>query len=146
MGRSYTSKGTPTPFDFELDGVEFVMPGGVMLLDLSDLARVADEEAGSPAGVAAMGKIFRTGLRDGYERFAEHCRVHDTDPETLLTIMGDLVEHVTGRPTVRSGSSSPGPLTMNGSVKVSLPETPLTDEEIARWRESVRQASTRTPG
>lgn len=148
MGRSYTSKGAaPVPFEFELDGVGFVMPGGVMLLDLCDLARNAEVDVASPRGQAAIADVFRTGLGEEYQRFADHCRKHHTDPDTLLEIMSDLVEHVVDHPTRRSESSSLGPLTMNGGSRVDLSGTELlTEEKIAAWRAAVAAEVTRTAG
>ena len=121
MGRSYASGGKPRPFEFELDGVSFTAPGGVMLLDLSDFASFAELDIDSPQGAAAIAKLFRQALGEDYGRFAAHCRAHFTEADTLMLILQDLVEHATSRPTVPSGQSSPGRLTTNGSSPDGLP-------------------------
>lgn len=145
--RSYTSK-RQAPRSFELDGVQFAASGGVSLLDLVEVARMADADAASPEGVAALGDFFEAALgRDGYRRFRSHCREHGTDPETLLAIMEDLVEDVGGRPTQRPSPSADGlPAAGTTSRVVSfsrgtVTEMPLTAEREAELRAAVEQAA-----
>lgn len=138
MGRSYTSGGRPVPFDFELDGVEFVAAGGVQVLEMSELALHAEEDPTSAAGQAALAAVFRNALGDDYDRFRRHCRQRGTGQDTLLQIIRDMVEHLAESPTTPSGSSSPGrPNTGGTSTADSRVTLPLSDEEIARWRAGV---------
>jgi hypothetical protein len=137
MGRSYTSKGKPVPFRFDLDGVEFVAAHGVTLLDMCEVLQISDLDVGSAEAGAAIATIFRAALGDAdYDRLKRHCREHDTDPGTLFEILGDLAEHVTGRPTARSGPSSPGPQNTTGTSRDAWPPPvrELTDDEITAWR------------
>ena len=135
MGRSYTSKGERPPFEFELDGVPFVASGNVDIIDLAELAGLADLDINSIAGVRAIADVFKVALADDYERFRAHTRAHGTDNDTMLEILRDLVEHVTAGPTMRPSQSASGPLPTNGMSQVDLPsQHELTDEEVARMR------------
>jgi hypothetical protein len=137
MGRSYTSKGAPTPFEFDLDGEHFTGTGAVSLLDMSELAQLADVDASSAKGAAAIAEIFRGELgAEEYERFKKHTRSHHTDPDTLVEILHDMVEHVGQGNSKRSTSSSVGPLNTNGTSPDSLRSGghELTAEEIERFR------------
>lgn len=135
MGHSYTSKGAPEPFEFELDGETFVCSAGVSLLDLSKLAMVADESMESMEGVSAIHELFKGALGGDYERFRQHTRTHHTDTDTIMEIMRDLIEHVTSGPTTRPPRSAGGPQITNGTYEVSLPSRELSDDEIQRIRE-----------
>ena len=137
MGHSYTSKGAKPPFEFEIDGVPFVCTGGVSLLDMSELAKLAEVDVESAEGAAAIAELFKGALgRVEYDRFRQHTRTHHTDPDTILEIMKDMVEHVTGGPTRRSNSSAVGPIVIDGMSTVSSPSAgrELSDEEILRIR------------
>jgi hypothetical protein len=142
MGKSYTSKGNATPFDFELDGVGFVCTGGVTMLDVSEMATAGNEDVTSVRGVAAMHKIYAAALGADYERFAAHVRAHHTDPETLFEIINDMLEHSGQGPTQRSGLSQPGPSSTPGlsTDDLQFPGLPareqhhFTDAEIAAVR------------
>lgn len=144
MVRSYTSKGVAVPFEFELDGVAFTCTGGVQFLEFSELARRADLDPDSPAGGAALAEAFRSAFGENYEAFRLHCREHDTDSGTLLDILRDMMEHYANVPSQPLRSSSPGRLTTSGTSKVDLPQQPLTDEEIARWRAAVEEEAARS--
>jgi len=143
MGHSYTSRGEAAPFEFELDGVGFVCGGGVSLLDLLEVTRMAQFDVDSPEGAAAIADLFKESMgKAEYARFRQHCREHNTEPDTIIEIMQDLVEHVTGGPTRRSRLSPPGPQTTTGTSRVDLPSVhELTPEEIQRWRAGVDRAA-----
>lgn len=145
--KSYSSSrgdaGAAEPYPFTLDGVEFVAPGGIMLLDICEIARGADLDIQDPRAVAAIADLFEGALgKEQYRSFKDHCRKHSTTPDMLLLILKDMIEEVTGRPTVRSSPSSPGPQTMNGTSNTASPSSTsdsrpeghyLTAEEIAAW-------------
>jgi hypothetical protein len=146
MGRSYSSGGPPVPFDFELDGVQFVAVGGVQTLELSELALHDTENPNSAAGMASTAMVFRHALGDDYERFRQHCREHGGDHlgDTLLEIIRDMVEHLAESPTKPSGRSSSGRQDTGGTSKAEPRETPqLTMEEIRAWRAA--NADTHSP-
>lgn len=143
MGHSYTSRGAPEPYEFELDGVTFTGTGAVSLLDVSELAHTGGKGLRSARGAAAIADAFVSALGDEeYDRFKAHCSEHGTEPEVLLQILADMAEDSMGGPTTRPGRSSPGPLTTSGmSVDASrLPVPELTPQEIQAWREGVRRA------
>jgi hypothetical protein len=105
---TYTSKAR-RPFEFELDGVEFAATGGMNVLELAELANVATTDADSPAGVQAAAGFFRRVLGKEYDPFRDHCAEHNTDNDTILEIMKDIVEDVMGgTPTKRPSPSSSG--------------------------------------
>ncbi len=136
--KSYTSK-PAEPFPFDLDGVAFVVPGGVSLLDLCEMARLADVDATSPEGAAALADFFHDALGDGYERFRLHVREHHTDPGTLVDIMADMIEATTARPTRRPSDSSDGPTTTGPTLRVissdgTVREEQLTPQRVAQLR------------
>jgi hypothetical protein len=137
--RSYTSKKRPT-VTFDLDGVEFVVSSGVSMLDVMELAKYADTEMNTTTGIAAVADFFRRLLGDGYDRFRQHCSEHHTDEETLMQVMGDLIEDVSGHPTQRPSVSADGPPTTAPTLKVissdGVTERPLTTEELEQWSEA----------
>jgi len=141
MGNSYTSKNRRPPFEFELDGVPFICPGGISMLDMCEMARLADLDADSVEGAAAIADMFKGALgKVDYERFRAHTRSHHTDTDTVLEILKDMVEHVTAGPTTRSTSSVGGPQTIDGMSTDSSPFADgreLSDEEIARIRAAI---------
>lgn len=146
--KSYTSKGNKSPFVFELDGVEFRTDGGLQLLDLLDIAKMAHMEAISPEGLAAIAGLFSAALGQAeYERLRAHMRAHNTDPETLLDIMGDMLDHLTrGFPTQPPNGSAFGRSKTGGMSSVDLPATStppapqLTPDAIAAYHQTVRAA------
>jgi hypothetical protein len=146
MGRrSYTSKPTE-PVSFDLDGVQFVATGGVKLLELCELAQVADVDSASVEGAAALGQFFRSLLGQDYDRFRVHCREHGTDPDTLLQIVADVIEAVSERPTRRPSDSADGPPTTGRTWRVhsadgSWREEVLTPEREAELRAAVDRAA-----
>jgi hypothetical protein len=152
MTRSYSSGtgGGQGPFEFDLDGVQFVATGGVTLLDMSELMTVADLDADSPRGAAALAQMFRAALGDDeYARFREHCRRHDTQPEVIITIMRDLADYVMGPTMRRVGQSSPGPSSTSGSSPVDLPSSgdQFSPQDMARLRAILANGSvTSSPG
>ncbi len=144
MGRSYSSGGSPVPFDFELDGVEFIAAGGVPVLEMSEVAAREDEDIDSAAGFAAMALVFRHALGPDYERFREHVRRHNTGRDVLLQIIRDMAVHLAESPTQPSGRSSSGrPDTAGTSRDDSRETVPLSDEEIRAWRAA--HTDTRSP-
>ena len=137
MARSYASSksGKRTPFEFDLDGVPFACTGNVDVIDLAELAGLADLDVNSIAGAKAIVDVFKIALADDYDRFRAHTREHHTENEVLIEILRDLVEHVTAGPTMRPSQSASGPLPINGTSQVDLPsQHELTDEEVARMR------------
>lgn len=140
MGRSYTSK----PKDvqpFTLDGVEFRASGGLSILDVTELARYAGKDMFSPEGLTAIGEFFASLLGADYDRFREHCRTHSTDEETLLQVIGDIIEDVGGgHPSQRPSHSPYGPTTTGRGARVvslsnrSVVELPdLTPEQQEQY-------------
>jgi hypothetical protein len=113
MGRAYESasreaQGRPLE-PFTLDGVQFSPRGDLHLLDLAELARHADDDVDSPAGLAALADFYEGLLgKTEYKRFRAHTREHDTAKELLAEIMNDVVRDVTGREKARSTPSAPG--------------------------------------
>lgn len=147
MGNTYTSRNEPAPpFEFDMDpGAEFsehyVCDGGISMLDLSELAALADTEARTPEGVAAIAAVFKGAMGPAtYARFKRYTRAHNTDPEVMLAILGDIVAHVTEGPTMRPSPSSPGPRIIDGgSVDIAWPGLApepgaLTADQIERIR------------
>lgn len=134
--RRYTSSGKPA--EFELDGVEWTVPG-VNLLDLLELAGVADLDADSPEGLAAIADLFRNIMGEQYGAFKAHCRNHNTKADTLLDILTGLIEDASDRPTKRPSDSADGPPTTGRTWKVissdgTVTEVPLTPEKEAELR------------
>jgi hypothetical protein len=114
--RSYTStrkQDAPTVnVEFELDGVAFVGDGQMSLMDLSELARLANEgmDSGGPEGVAILADIYRTLLGPAtYKAFRAHCREHGTDGEVLVEILAGVIAEESDRPTSRPSGSPDGP-------------------------------------
>ena len=106
--REYTSKPAPGR-PFKVDGVTFTPGGSLPMLDLVELAGLADVEHTSPEGIIAVGNFFKSLFGDDYARFAEHTRKHHTDPATLFEIMTDIVQDVVaGVPLASSSPSSNG--------------------------------------
>ena len=131
---------------FELDGVKFVARGRLKLLDLCEFARAADITAASAEGIAALAEFFEALLgRAEYVRFRKHNRDNDTPDETLLDIMGDLVEEFTARPTVQPSPSAPGLLTTSPTSRVvslsqgSDTRAPMTPAQFDEWVERMRE-------
>lgn len=146
MGKSYTSKPRAASA-FDLDGVEFATSGAVALLDLVEVAKMADSDGASPEGIAALGEFFESALgKDEYKRFRKHCREHGTDPDTLILIMQDLVEAVGENPTQRPSSLPAGPPATGLTSRVvsrsqgTVVEMPLTPEREAELRAAVTSA------
>jgi hypothetical protein len=143
MTRSYTSHGSRRPpFIFTLDGIEFACTGGFSFLDMIEMMRNAGADAATPKGMAAIADLFSGAMGDEqYERFRRHCREYATDPDDLVEIMKDVVEHFIGNPSPGPGHSAPGPSnTGTGSTagspsNGSVPE--LTPEQIERFRQAV---------
>jgi len=101
---------------FRLDGESFECKGEVSILDLSELAVMASQDAESPQAVGAMSAYMQVVLGPvEYLRFRGHTRMQHTDAGTILAIMNmingkiqSLVEDLTGRPTEPPESSSDG--------------------------------------
>jgi len=134
--RSYTSPGRKKntegfDFSFELDGVVFENEGSVSLIDLSEFARLAamGVDSQSPEGASIIAEVFLMVLGENtYRRFRTHCRKHGTDDETLVAIIGDLMEEAGNRPTGRPSDSSDGP-----------PNAPATATVVSFSRATVAQ-------
>jgi hypothetical protein len=156
MGKSYRSRRAgsdpPKPFEFDMDedtdhAAHFVCDGGVSLLDLSDLAQIAEADLESTEGIAAIAQIFRSGMKsETYHRFAAHTRKHDTDPDVLLEIMKDLVEHVLSGHSRRRSPSPPGPIGTNGGYVETvdwpgLNPRALSDEQVAAIRTNLARGA-----
>ncbi|SFK92711.1 hypothetical protein SAMN05216275_14170 [Streptosporangium canum] len=124
--RTYTSApakpqpGVVLPY-FTLDGVTFTCTDQLALLDLSEFARLASQglDSDSPDGIAAIGEFLTAILGDvTYQRFRRHCRQHKTDGETIVAIIGDLIQDFSARPTSRPSDSSDGPPSTEGTARV----------------------------
>lgn len=105
------------PVEFELahrgpDGERvstvFTCKGELSSLMLSEIARHADLEVATAAAMAIIADFFVEVFDDDaqYRRFQKYCREHRVKDEVLLQVMGDLVEDLTGRPTVQPSSSA----------------------------------------
>lgn len=145
MGRQYTSR-VRVPVEFELDSVRFVASGGVSMLELFELARFADKDTDSPQGMGALADFFRALLGGDYDRFRAHCREHATDEDTLMTIVRDVMEASTDRPTVPpsdsvSGQTSTGPTLRVRSSDGTWREEALSPERAAVLRAAVDRAA-----
>jgi hypothetical protein len=114
--RTYTSKSRQVE-PFELDGVEF-HPGRISLLRLVELAKwakVADAEDLPAEAAEAIAGLMADLLGRDYERFKAHCAAHETDDETIMAIIQDIIKDVVGPPSDRPSPSPPGP-TSTGST------------------------------
>lgn len=124
---------------FDLDEVRFHCYGNVTLLDLSELTRAASSVMESPDGAAALADFFEAALgRAEYRRFKDHTRAHGTSEDIIASIMQDLAEEFTARPTMRPSPSAPGPLNTIPTSKVISPsgqvtETPMTLDQFHAW-------------
>lgn len=129
--RSYTSKPTK-PIDFELDGITFTATGGVAMLEMLELAKYSDLEADSPEGAAALREFFVSVLGDEYDRFRRHTAKYKTDPNTLVTIVGDLIEEFSAVPFESPSASPDGPPTTGPSLRVVSSDKDARRAQIAR--------------
>lgn len=141
--REYTSKRRQVTF--ALDGAEFTVPGGILLLDLVDLAELGNADEVSAEAIAAVGSFFRQALGAEYERFHVHCREHGTDNGTLLEIITDLVADSGGFPTQLPSPSAGGPASTGTTYKVfsssdTVVDFPLTPQRKAELQEAVAKA------
>lgn len=140
--RKYTSKASPA-VDFALDEIVFTATGGVPLLEMSELAMIGDTDAESAAGAAAIARFFRALLgEEEYERFRKHCTEHQTDPDTITSVMRDLITDKSGGfPTIGSLPSSDGGEPMKPTYRVISPSGVLTEEELTPEREAELRAA-----
>ena len=142
MGKDYTSKQSK-PAWFNLDGVRFDAVGGVPLLEMSEMAKVSEEDADSAAGAAAVATFYESLLgKEEYARFRKHCRDHATDSDTLVEIMQDLVQEKSGNfPTESPSPSAPGGEPTSPTYRVlsssGVSEEPMSPELEAQLREAV---------
>jgi hypothetical protein len=147
--KSYTSK-QRKPVQFEVDGVVFTTTGGASLLELSEVAKLADTDVADPVAAAAISGFFRSALNpQEYDRFRKHVATHGTDPETLIHIMQDLVEEASTVPLEEPSPSTNGQSSTPSTYRVVSPlgvkETPMADlspERQAEIREAVERAMT----
>jgi hypothetical protein len=121
--RSYTSspRERSEEIKFELDGVKFVAEGNLSSVDASEFARMATQgvDSTNPEGAAIVADILLSTLGEStYQQFRRHCRVHRTDDETLMAVIGDLLSDFMKRPTSRPSDFSDGPPTMAGTSTV----------------------------
>lgn len=154
MSNTYSSRpdieAPSDPFEFDMDvdtdhADHFVCDGGVSLLDLSELAGLADAEAASAEGIAAIAGVFRGAMSpDTYARFKGYTRRWHTDPDVLLEIMKDMVVYATAGPTRRPSPSPRGSHVIDGGWSDSagspaspFPEGELSEETVARIREGL---------
>ena len=140
--KSYVSS-RKGPFTFDIDGEPtppFKSRGGIgsVLLEMAELANLANVEVDSPEGMAAIAQIFTMLLGPAeYERFREFVATHDVEAETLLAILQDMFVAVVGHPLVPPSDSSTGPTSTPRTYKVISPsdgtvtELPLTPEREA---------------
>jgi hypothetical protein len=128
--------------NFRLDGRRWVAAvDDLTVLDITELARMANVDADSPEGIAALGDFFETALgRAQYRQFRDHCRRNRTPDDVLLDVMAGLVEDLTGRPTQPPSPSPAGPEPIGATSRVvSLSDgtvRPMSSEEFARWQET----------
>jgi hypothetical protein len=123
MSRSYRSakrEHKRLDITFTLDDVEFRCAGRPTVLDISELAEVAElgVDTEDPRAIAAMSKFFRAVLGKEYTRFREHMRTHDTGEDVLVEIMQGIMEDLAGRPTEEPSHSQDGPSTTGPMSRV----------------------------
>jgi hypothetical protein len=130
-------------FTFDIDGAPvppFTARGGLgsMVLELGELANLANLEAASPEGMAAIAHVFQMLLGPAeYERFRTYIADNEVDPETLLEVLQDMFVAVVAHPLAPPSDSSPGPTTTPRTYRVISPsdgtvtEMPLTPEREA---------------
>jgi hypothetical protein len=98
------------PMTFTLDGVKFTCSTEISVLDFSEIASYADLDASSPEGMAVLHSFFTIVLGPAeYRRFRRHCAQHRTDDDTIVDVLGALLEEYLGRPTQAPLSSSGSP-------------------------------------
>ncbi len=137
--KDYTSKKS-APAKFRLDGVEFQARGGVPLLEMSELAILEAEDPESPAGAAAIATFFRALLgEEEYGVFREHCLKNDTDSDTIMEIMRDVIaEKSKPFPTNTPSDSSDGGTETAPTYRVlsssGVSVEPMTPEMEAEFR------------
>jgi len=146
--RQYKSKPVESQ-QFELDGVVFTVPGNMFLLDLVELAKMADLEVTDPRAISAVSALFRDILGEDYDRFHAHCKAHNTDNGTLIEIIQDMVQESiggTGFPTVQPSDSVPGMTNTGHTYTVVSPsegtvvQFPLTPDRETELRTAVAKA------
>jgi len=129
MRRSYTStepggrNDRPQHRDvgFDLDGTEFKAVAELAPLDLAEFARLARDgiDSESVQGAAIIADILGAVLGEAtYQQFRAHCRRHQTPPEKIVAIIGDLIGDLGERPTGRPSDSSDGPPSGQVTAKV----------------------------
>lgn len=138
--RTYTSK-SQAPINFTLDGVEFTATGSLSILEVLELAKHFDADVESAEGLAAVADFFRGLLGGDYDRFRAHCREHRTDPDTLIGIMQDVMDDLSGRPFDGSSRSPGGPSTTGPTLKVVSPSQSQRVAAIQRLGGEVSRAS-----
>jgi len=144
--RQYKSKPVESQ-TFELDGVEFTVPGNLFMLDLVELAKLSDVDTMDPRAIKAVTDLFENLLGDDFNRFHAHCREHKTSNETLMEIMQDLIgDTMGGFPTQQASPSAPGTTTTGPTYTVVSPSSgsvvqfPMTPERETELRQAVESA------
>lgn len=155
--KSYRSK-KRDPFTFDIDGEPtpgFTARGGLgsVVLELAGLAPLANLEADSVEGMAAIGQVFEMLLGPTeYVRFREFVATHDVQPDTLLEIMQDMFVAVVGHPLAQPPDSALGPMNTPRTLRVISPsdgtvtEVPLTPEREAELLAEIERDLETTPG
>jgi hypothetical protein len=139
--KSYKTKKKAEPFTFDFDGgPTFTARGGMgsVLLELGELAKLADLQADSPEGMAAVATVFEMLLGESeYGRFRKFVAEASLEPDDLVGLLQDMFTEVVGHPLAQPPVSSPGPTTVPRTYKVISPsdgtvtEVPLTPEKEA---------------
>lgn len=142
MARRQYQSGTRRPQPFDLDGVTFNPAGGLDLLSLSELGKVAHLDIASPQGAAVIAQIFEDLLGpDEYPGFKAHVKARVTSPTVLMQILMDAIEDIADFPTQLPSDSPDGQTTTATTLRVvsssGVTEETLTPEREAQLRESV---------
>lgn len=141
--REYTSRGQA---EIVLDGVEFRAVASVF--DLAEMfGQFRDLDTDTPEGADALAEIFRRFLGDDqYPTFREHCRTHGTDANTLMEILTDAIEDLSGgKAPAPSLPSSAGLPTTGRTLRVvsaggAIAEYPVDEARAAALAEAVEDA------
>lgn len=126
MARTYTSApvGNAGGPEFVLDGVTFKCVSVPSLMDLTELARLAETGMDSitPEAMAIIAEFLTSAMgKKEYRRFRTHARDHGTDPQMVMEILQGIVEDFVARPTPRPSDSPDGPpATPTTSMRVSF--------------------------
>lgn len=108
----------------EFLGEDFAIAERVGVLPLMRFAKVAKRgtDSMSMAGLAAMYDLLEQCIdADDWDRFCDHASEQRADGEQLMSVVGDVLSGIAGRPTQRPSDSSDGsPSTSESSVDDSV--------------------------